>query len=67
MKNVKTGTICAIISMVSVLVMFIWGYLEGDFSHSWLAVMAGGVASCAFYMIRRDVKKEEKDQEKEND
>lgn len=55
MKNIKTGTICSIISMTSVVVMFIWGYLAGDFKHSWLAVMIGGVLSCAIYMIRKDI------------
>ncbi len=61
MKNIKTGTICALISMVSVVVMFIWGYLANDFSHSWLAVMVGGILSCAVYMIRKDIKGAEKD------
>ena len=61
MKNIKTGTICALISMVSVVVMFIWGYLANDFSHSWLAVMVGGILSCAVSMIRKDIKGAEKD------
>ena len=60
MKNIKTGTICSIISMASVVVMFIWGYLANDFSHSWLAVMIGGIISCAVYMIRRDMESAEK-------
>lgn len=55
MKNIKTGTICSIISMTSVVIMFIWGYLAGDFKHSWLAVMIGGILSCAIYMIRKDI------------
>ena len=61
MKNIKTGTICALISMVSVVVMLIWGYLANDFSHSWLAVMVGGILSFAVYMIRKDIKGAEKD------
>ena len=63
MKDVKTGTICAIISMTSVVIMFIWGFLANDFAHSWLAVMVGGVASCAFAMIRKDLDKAKKDKE----
>ncbi len=59
MKNIKTGTICALISMVSVVVMLIWGYLANDFSHSWLAVMVGGILSFAVYMIRKDIKNAE--------
>ena len=55
MKNIKTGTICTIISMTSVLVMFIWAFVEGSYEHSWLAVAAGGIISCTVYMIRRDI------------
>ena len=54
MKDIKTGTLCAIIAMVSVLVMLIWGYVEGSFEHSWLAVMAGGICMAAISMIRKD-------------
>lgn len=63
MKNIRTGTICSIISMVSVLVMLIWGFVANDFSHSWLAVVVGGVLSGAVYMIRRDLDKDSKDKE----
>ncbi len=63
MKDVKTGTICAIISMASVVIMLLWGFLANDFAHSWLAVLVGGVASCAFAMIRRDKDKAKKDKE----
>ena len=63
MKDIKTGTICAIISMTSVVIMLLWGFLADDFAHSWLAVMVGGVASCAFSMIRRDLDKAKKDKE----
>ena len=70
MKNIKTSTICTIISMTSVLVMFIWGYIAGTFEQSWLAVMAGGILSGAVYMIRRDIEsadKEDKKEEKKED
>ena len=53
MKDIKTGTLCAIIAMVSVLVMLIWGYVEGSFEHSWLAVMAAGICMAAISMIRK--------------
>lgn len=65
MKDIKTGTICAIISMTSVVIMLIWGFLANDFSHSWLAVAIGGVVSCAFAMIRNDLDKAKKDKESE--
>ena len=32
------------ISMGSVLVFFIWGYIEGTFQHSWLIFLAAGIA-----------------------
>ena len=54
MKDIKNGTLCAIISMTSVVIMFIWGYIANDFGHSWIAVMIGGVVSCAVSMIRKD-------------
>lgn len=63
MKDIKTGTICAIISMTSVVIMLIWGFMADDFAHSWLAVMVGGVASCAVSMVRRDLDKSKKDKE----
>ena len=54
MKNLSTNTISAIISMCSVLIMFIWGYIEGTFMHSWLAVFAGGIIVVIIRMIRKD-------------
>jgi len=54
MKDIKTGTICGIISMVSVLIMFLWGFWGNAWSVSWVAVMIGGVLSGIVYMIRRD-------------
>ena len=63
MKNIKTGTICSLISMVSVVVMLIWGFVADDFSRSWLAVLVGGVLSYGFYMIRRDIDNAQKDKE----
>ena len=57
MKDVKTGTICGIISMVSVLIMFLWGFFGNAWSVSWVAVMIGGVLSGIVYMIRRDKEK----------
>ena len=47
--------------MISVFIMLVWGFAAGDFAHSWLAVMVGGVASCAFAMIRKDLDKAKKD------
>jgi len=38
--------ICSIIGIVSVLAMFLWGYLGNDWGHSWISLFIGGVA-CA--------------------
>ena len=54
MKDLSTNTISTIISMCSVLIMFIWGYIEGTFAHSWLAVFAGGIIVVIIRMIRKD-------------
>lgn len=32
-----------IIAMISVLIMLVWGFIQGTFEYSWLAVMAGGI------------------------
>ncbi len=54
MKGIRTGTICASISMISVLIMLAWGFAANDFAHSWLAVMAGGIACAIVSMVRKD-------------
>lgn len=40
-----------VIAMISVLIMFIWSYIEGNWSHSWLAPMAGGIVITAISML----------------
>ena len=68
MKDVKSGTICAIISMLSVVVMIIWGYAADDFGHSWLALLIGGVISCSIHLIMKDkdnARKDKKEDKKE--
>lgn len=42
-----------IISMVSVLVMFLWSEVEGSWAHSWLAVFAGGIAITAISILSK--------------
>ena len=43
-----------IVSMISVLIMFIWSFIEGSWNHSWLAVMAGGIVIVAIGMMGKD-------------
>ena len=47
-----------IISMVSVLIMFAWGYLAGSFEHSWPAVFAGGIVIAALSIINKNKPKD---------
>ena len=59
----NTKKLIPIISMVSVLVMFVWGYLAGSFAHSWLAVFAGGIVIAALSILGKgkQAEKDEKD------
>ena len=54
-----------LISMASVLIMFVWGYLAGSFAHSWLAVFAGGIAVAALTIIGKKQPENEKDESEE--
>lgn len=59
----KLKILIPIVAMVSVFVMFIWSYLEGSWSHSWLAVMAGGIVIAIISMLSKDDKGDKKDKE----
>ncbi|MBQ6442295.1 MAG: hypothetical protein IJJ13_06880 [Lachnospiraceae bacterium] len=66
MKNISTGTLAAIISMCSVVVFFVWGWLD-TYQHSWIVFMICGIAIAAVSMIRKDKDKAAKaDSEEEN-
>lgn len=54
MKDIKTGTLWAIICMTSVVVMFIWSFIEGNWYHCWLAPMAGSIIALIISMVRED-------------
>ena len=60
-----TKKLIPIIAMVSVLIMFLWGYLVPDgWSKSWLAVFAGGIIITAISIMNNDKgKKDEKKDE----
>ena len=49
----------AIIPMVSVLVMVIWGMLANDWSKSWITVMVGGVLTAIVAICTKDQDKKE--------
>lgn len=45
-----------VISIVSVGVMVVWGLLANDWSKSWLAVFAGGIAIAVLSVVNKDKK-----------
>ena len=42
-----------IIPILSVCVMLVWGLIANDWSKSWIAVMAGGIAIAALSIINK--------------
>ena len=42
-----------VISLVSVGVMVVWGMLANDWSRSWIAVMAGGIAIAVLSVVNK--------------
>ena len=48
--------ITAIIGLVSVVVMFLWGMLGNDWAHSWIAVFVGGVVCALLRILSKDSK-----------
>ena len=51
-----TKKLIPVISIVSVGVMVLWGTLANDWSQSWLAVFAGGIAITVLSMLNKDKK-----------
>ena len=58
-------TLNAIISGASVVIMFIWGWLD-TFEHSWIAVMIGGIAVGIIASANTRKEKEEKKRAEED-
>ena len=53
-----------IIPLLSVVIFFIWGWLEGSFQHSWIIFVIGGGAMGIISSLDKGTKKdEEKKQE----
>ena len=51
-----------IISIVSVVVMLLWGFIGGDWAHSWIAVFIGGCVIAILSIVRgKDAEKKDKD------
>ena len=48
-----------VVSIASVIIFFLWGWLEGSFKHSWLIFIAAGLAM----MIMRAMDKKDNNRE----
>lgn len=59
MSNKSIGGICAIISMVAVVIFLFWGFLGNAWDKSWLVFVVSGV-SCAAVSIINRIRQEEK-------
>ena len=60
----NTKILIPAISMISVLVMFIWSYIEGSWAHCWLAPFAGGIAITILSVLQKEKQKKQQDEEK---
>ncbi|MBO4926163.1 MAG: hypothetical protein J5472_06755 [Clostridia bacterium] len=49
-----TKKLIPVISILSVLVMIVWGTLSGSYRHSWLAVFAGGCLIAVLSILAKD-------------
>ena len=63
MSNKSIGGICAIISMVAVVVFLVWGMFGNAWDKSWIVFVISGVA-CASVSIINNIKKEKNDEDK---
>lgn len=50
----KMKTITGIIGILSLVIMILWGYVGGDWGHSWLALIVGGIIIAVIKMIVGD-------------
>ncbi len=54
MEQKKTKALIPAICMISVLIMIIWGTIEGNYEHSWLAVFGGGILIAIISIMKRE-------------
>lgn len=65
MKNIKTKTLTSIVGIISVLVFFLWGFLADDWSHSWMALIVGGLIAAVVRLIGRDIEDANNDEKQD--
>ena len=61
MSKKSIGGICALISMATVVIYFIWGMIAHSYQNAWIIFMIGGVA-CAGVSIIAGMKKEKNEE-----
>ena len=47
-----------VIPMVSLLIFFIWGWIEGSYQHSWIIFMVGGMLMGILSIVNKEKEKE---------
>ena len=55
-----------IIPMASLLIFFIWGWIEGNYQHSWIIFMVGGMAMGVLSAISKNREKESADKHEDD-
>lgn len=66
MSKKTVGGICAIISMVAVVIFLIWGMFGNAWDKSWIIFVISGV-SCACVSIISGIKNEKKGEDKKDE
>ena len=55
-------TLNILIPMLSLVIFFVWGWIEGSYKHSWIIFMVSGMAYAILPTL--DKKKEKEEEEK---
>ncbi len=53
-------TLNILIPMLSLIIFFVWGWIEGSYQHSWIIFMVSGLAYAILPTLDKNKKKEEK-------
>ena len=64
MDKKLAGLVCGIISIVSVAVFFLWGYLGSAWGKSWLVFVVGGMICAIINMVAKYNEEKKKEAEK---
>ncbi len=62
MSKKTYGAVCGIISMIAVVIFFVWGMIEKSYEHSWIIFVVSGI-SCAILGMINNIRSEKKENE----